>query len=150
MLISSNIKDNVQYIVKQVCTICAGSGPIQLWQFLLELLTDKSCQGFISWTGDGWEFKLTDPDEVNSLCIFQIYCIDVQYLFFYFTQLTKNNNNLSGMYYCRSTVARQTINTTAVGSIPTRSNILFRCFVNTPCLNRVESGGFFIVLHNLL
>ena len=43
-----------------------GSGPIQLWQFLLELLTDKSCQQFISWTGDGWEFKLTDPDEVSS------------------------------------------------------------------------------------
>ena len=42
-----------------------GSGPIQLWQFLLELLTDKSCQNCISWTGDGWEFKLTDPDEVN-------------------------------------------------------------------------------------
>ncbi|XP_067117235.1 transforming protein p54/c-ets-1-like [Osmerus mordax] len=41
-----------------------GSGPIQLWQFLLELLTDRSCQSFISWTGDGWEFKLTDPDEV--------------------------------------------------------------------------------------
>ncbi|XP_040569621.1 protein C-ets-2 [Lepeophtheirus salmonis] len=41
-----------------------GSGPIQLWQFLLELLTDKNCQQFISWTGDGWEFKLTDPDEV--------------------------------------------------------------------------------------
>ncbi|CAG0884436.1 unnamed protein product [Cyprideis torosa] len=41
-----------------------GSGPIQLWQFLLELLTDKSAQEFISWTGDGWEFKLTDPDEV--------------------------------------------------------------------------------------
>lgn len=44
--------------------ILSGSGPIQLWQFLLELLTDKSCQAFISWTGDGWEFKLTDPDEV--------------------------------------------------------------------------------------
>lgn len=42
-----------------------GSGPIQLWQFLLELLTDKTCQNFISWTGDGWEFKLTDPDEVK-------------------------------------------------------------------------------------
>lgn len=42
----------------------AGSGPIQLWQFLLELLSDKSCQSFISWTGDGWEFKLADPDEV--------------------------------------------------------------------------------------
>ena len=42
----------------------SGSGPIQLWQFLLELLTDKTCQSFISWTGDGWEFKMTDPDEV--------------------------------------------------------------------------------------
>ena len=41
-----------------------GSGPIQLWQFLLELLTDKACQHFISWTGDGWEFKMNDPDEV--------------------------------------------------------------------------------------
>ncbi|KAJ8396420.1 hypothetical protein AAFF_G00017260 [Aldrovandia affinis] len=41
-----------------------GSGPIQLWQFLLELLTDKTCQSIISWTGDGWEFKLIDPDEV--------------------------------------------------------------------------------------
>uniref|UniRef100_A0A672FQH4 Uncharacterized protein n=1 Tax=Salarias fasciatus TaxID=181472 RepID=A0A672FQH4_SALFA len=44
-----------------------GSGPIQLWQFLLELLTDHSCQSCISWTGDGWEFKLTDPDEVALL-----------------------------------------------------------------------------------
>uniref|UniRef100_A0A8C7WHV8 ETS proto-onco 2, transcription factor n=1 Tax=Oncorhynchus mykiss TaxID=8022 RepID=A0A8C7WHV8_ONCMY len=44
--------------------LSTGSGPIQLWQFLLELLTDKSCQAIISWTGDGWEFKLTDPDEV--------------------------------------------------------------------------------------
>ncbi|XP_012679047.2 protein C-ets-2 isoform X2 [Clupea harengus] len=41
-----------------------GSGPIQLWQFLLELLTDKACQSILSWTGDGWEFKLIDPDEV--------------------------------------------------------------------------------------
>merc|ERR1712241_254080 len=38
--------------------------PIELWQFLLELLVDKSCQHFINWTGDGWEFKMTDPDEV--------------------------------------------------------------------------------------
>ncbi|CAB1421321.1 unnamed protein product [Pleuronectes platessa] len=44
-----------------------GSGPIQLWQFLLELLTDRSCLSCISWTGDGWEFKLTDPDEVALL-----------------------------------------------------------------------------------
>ena len=34
------------------------------FQFLLELLTDKSCQHFINWTGDGWEFKMCDPDEV--------------------------------------------------------------------------------------
>lgn len=46
-----------------------GSGPIQLWQFLLELLSDKSCQSFISWTGDGWEFKLADPDEVWLLAL---------------------------------------------------------------------------------
>lgn len=42
-----------------------GSGPIQLWQFLLELLTDRQSRSCIRWTGDGWEFKLTDPDEVR-------------------------------------------------------------------------------------
>uniref|UniRef100_A0AAV2MFN7 ETS domain-containing protein n=1 Tax=Knipowitschia caucasica TaxID=637954 RepID=A0AAV2MFN7_KNICA len=42
----------------------SGSGPIQLWQFLLELLLDSSCRSFISWTGDGWEFKMSDPSEV--------------------------------------------------------------------------------------
>ena len=41
------------------------TGPIQLWQFILEQLSDKTCQHFISWTGDGWEFKMTDPDEVS-------------------------------------------------------------------------------------
>ena len=41
------------------------TGPIQLWQFILELLSDKNCQHFISWTGDGWEYKMTDPDEVR-------------------------------------------------------------------------------------
>ncbi|VDP00037.1 unnamed protein product [Soboliphyme baturini] len=42
----------------------AGSGPIQLWQFLLELLMCRNCRNFICWTGNGWEFKLIDPDEV--------------------------------------------------------------------------------------
>ncbi|NXD24531.1 ETS1B protein, partial [Spelaeornis formosus] len=51
-------------LISCVSLVFLGSGPIQLWQFLLELLTDKSCQSFISWTGDGWEFKLSDPDEV--------------------------------------------------------------------------------------
>ncbi|TRY73703.1 hypothetical protein TCAL_00911 [Tigriopus californicus] len=41
-----------------------SAGPIQLWQFLLELLSDKSCQSFISWTGNDWEFKMANPDEV--------------------------------------------------------------------------------------
>ncbi|XP_075247605.1 uncharacterized protein LOC142340774 isoform X2 [Convolutriloba macropyga] len=45
---------------------CA-SGPIQLWQFLLELLLDSSKEHIISWTNDGWEFKLNDPDEVARL-----------------------------------------------------------------------------------
>ncbi|XP_006013341.1 ETS1-related protein isoform X2 [Latimeria chalumnae] len=47
--------------------LTAGSGPIQLWQFLLELLLDRSTQSVISWTGDGWEFKLSDPNEVAKL-----------------------------------------------------------------------------------
>lgn len=53
-----------------------GSGPIQLWQFLIELLTDLSCQHFITWTGDGWEFKMIDPDEVarfDSLLILDLF-----------------------------------------------------------------------------
>jgi len=45
-------------------TLPLGTGPIQLWQFLLELLTDRDCQSFISWTNREWEFKLIDPEEV--------------------------------------------------------------------------------------
>ncbi|XP_062500595.1 protein C-ets-2-like [Corticium candelabrum] len=41
-----------------------SSGPIQLWQFLLELLTDKKNMDCIVWTGREWEFKLTDPELV--------------------------------------------------------------------------------------
>lgn len=48
-------------------TLHSGSGPIQLWQFLLELLLDSACRTFISWTGDGWEFKMSDPTEVRIL-----------------------------------------------------------------------------------
>ena len=35
-----------------------------MWQFLLELLTDRDCQNCIAWTGREWEFKLIDPEEV--------------------------------------------------------------------------------------
>lgn len=53
-------------INKSTCySIFSGSGPIQLWQFLLELLLDSACRTFISWTGDGWEFKMSDPTEVR-------------------------------------------------------------------------------------
>ncbi|XP_045070903.1 ETS1-related protein isoform X3 [Coregonus clupeaformis] len=45
-------------------SVYPGSGPIQLWQFLLELLLDSACCTFICWTGDGWEFKMSDPAEV--------------------------------------------------------------------------------------
>ena len=42
----------------------AGSGQIQLWQFLLELLTDSSNEDCIRWVGAGGEFRMTDPEGV--------------------------------------------------------------------------------------
>ena len=44
--------------------VSQGSGQIQLWQFLLELLSDSSNANIIAWEGTNGEFKLTDPDEV--------------------------------------------------------------------------------------
>uniref|UniRef100_A0A2K5X0N9 Fli-1 proto-onco, ETS transcription factor n=1 Tax=Macaca fascicularis TaxID=9541 RepID=A0A2K5X0N9_MACFA len=41
-----------------------GSGQIQLWQFLLELLSDSANASCITWEGTNGEFKMTDPDEV--------------------------------------------------------------------------------------
>lgn len=41
-----------------------GSGQIQLWQFLLELLSDPKNSSCIAWEGANGEFKLSDPDEV--------------------------------------------------------------------------------------
>jgi len=42
-----------------------GTGQIQLWQFLLELLADASANAnVIAWEGSNGEFKLIDPDEV--------------------------------------------------------------------------------------
>lgn len=55
-----------QHALQKVYYICAviGSGQIQLWQFLLELLSDSGNAGCITWEGTNGEFKLTDPDEV--------------------------------------------------------------------------------------
>lgn len=42
-------------------------GQIQLWQFLLELLSDKRNANCIAWAGHNGEFKLLNPDEVSRL-----------------------------------------------------------------------------------
>ena len=49
----------------------SGGGPVQLWQFLLEILTESASQDMARWTGRGWEFKLLKPDEVLILAFLQ-------------------------------------------------------------------------------
>lgn len=44
-----------------------NNGQIQLWQFLLELLTDADYREFIQWTGFESEFKLCNPEMVAQL-----------------------------------------------------------------------------------
>lgn len=44
-----------------------NNGQIQLWQFLLELLTDVECRDFIQWVGTEGEFKLNNPEGVAQL-----------------------------------------------------------------------------------
>lgn len=44
-----------------------NNGQIQLWQFLLELLTDKLCREVITWVGDEGEFKLINPEVVAQM-----------------------------------------------------------------------------------
>lgn len=43
---------------------CPGSGQIQLWQFLLELLSDRNNESIITWENANSEFKILEPDEV--------------------------------------------------------------------------------------
>ncbi|KAL3981595.1 Ets-domain family protein [Acanthocheilonema viteae] len=62
---SPNSETDVEYGQPSSSLTLPGlTGPIQLWQFLLELLMTESANSCIAWTGDGWEFKLNDPDEV--------------------------------------------------------------------------------------
>lgn len=44
-----------------------NNGQIQLWQFLLELLTDVERTDFIQWVGTEGEFKLNNPEGVAQL-----------------------------------------------------------------------------------
>lgn len=59
-----SVEKKTNKLVKHTAFECAGSGQIQLWQFLLELLSDSSNANCITWEGTNGEFKLTDPDEV--------------------------------------------------------------------------------------
>ena len=54
----SAIEARLQFVILLLSTV------IKLWQFLLELLTDRNCQDFIVWTSREWEFKFIDPEEV--------------------------------------------------------------------------------------
>jgi GA-binding protein transcription factor alpha len=47
--------------------LAGNNGQIQLWQFLLELLTDKEHRGVIQWLGSEGEFKLHNPEMVAQL-----------------------------------------------------------------------------------
>ncbi|XP_032105448.1 LOW QUALITY PROTEIN: ETS translocation variant 2 [Sapajus apella] len=49
------------------CSKTNHRGPIQLWQFLLELLHDGARSSCIRWTGNSREFQLCDPKEVARL-----------------------------------------------------------------------------------
>ena len=44
-----------------------NNGQVQLWQFLLELLTDADNRDSIQWQGDEGEFKLVQPEVVAQL-----------------------------------------------------------------------------------
>ena len=60
------------HIVGLTCIDCilfviGNNGQIQLWQFLLELLTDKEHRDVIHWLGSEGEFKLHNPEMVAQL-----------------------------------------------------------------------------------
>ena len=48
--------------------VLEGNGPIQLWQFLLELLTSPDCKSLIRWTQEeDLEFKILKPTTVANM-----------------------------------------------------------------------------------
>lgn len=64
ILSSQNIDKKILLHVSLLSFHFIGSGQIQLWQFLLELLSDSANMTCIAWEGTNGEFKLIDPDEV--------------------------------------------------------------------------------------
>lgn len=57
----------MQQSVDDLSTFSGNNGQIQLWQFLLELLTDKECREIIQWLGEEGEFKLNNPEMVAQM-----------------------------------------------------------------------------------
>ena len=64
LFVNANIGFSEKLFLVMVVCYFPGSGQIQLWQFLLELLSDSSNSTCIQWEGTNGEFKLSDPDEV--------------------------------------------------------------------------------------
>ncbi|UYV83101.1 FLI1 [Cordylochernes scorpioides] len=63
--VPSQVQDPYQILSAASSRLASqGSGQIQLWQFLLELLSDSTNSACIAWEGTAGEFKLTDPEEV--------------------------------------------------------------------------------------
>eukprot|EP00112_Aurelia_sp_Birch-Aquarium-sp1_P017816 Seg417.18 transcript_id=Seg417.18/GoldUCD/mRNA.D3Y31 product="GA-binding protein alpha chain" protein_id=Seg417.18/GoldUCD/D3Y31 len=61
-------KDTASFVFANSTTrTSTGGGQIQLWQFLLELLTDRNSQKLIKWVGEKGAFKLEDPERVAQL-----------------------------------------------------------------------------------
>lgn len=50
--------------LRHIASVLSGGGQVQLWQFLLELLTDSANNVCIKWEGPNGEFRMTDPEEV--------------------------------------------------------------------------------------
>ncbi|XP_012541022.2 DNA-binding protein Ets97D [Monomorium pharaonis] len=59
--------ENVDPLAIAGSSRAVNSGQIQLWQFLLELLTDREHRSKIQWVGTEGEFKLNQPEVVAKL-----------------------------------------------------------------------------------
>ena len=57
-------KINSIVVIISMSYLSGNNGQIQLWQFLLELLTDRGSRHLIMWVGENGEFKLNDPEQV--------------------------------------------------------------------------------------
>lgn len=53
-----------EQLMRQAALLLLNSGQIQLWQFLLELLTTDEAKHCAHWEGPLGEFRIIDPDEV--------------------------------------------------------------------------------------